>query len=107
MIRGGRRLGSFFPRGRGGGRGEAEVGGAFPTAATFIFQLSKLSNVRLSLQRPSSRFLTGVIEKESSEVLIIHTVPPVAISINAHNVFIDDDNLWHLTGICLFSCPFQ
>lgn len=67
------------------------VGGAFSTATTFIFQLSNLSNVRLSLQRPSSCFLTGLIGKkkkkeERSDVLIIHTVPPVAIGRNAHNV---------------------
>lgn len=39
--------GKFFPRRQKRGRDEAEVGGAFSTAATFIFQLSKLSNFRL------------------------------------------------------------
>lgn len=86
MIRGGRSLGSFLPSGRRGGKHEAEVGGAFSTAATFIFQLSELSDVRMSLQRPSSCFLTGVMGKkgESFDVLIIRTAPPVAIGRNAH-----------------------
>lgn len=39
--------GTFSPRRQEIGRDEAEVGGAFSTAVTFIFQLSKLSSVRL------------------------------------------------------------
>lgn len=59
--------GKFSPR----RAGEAEVGGVFSTAATFIFQLSKLSNVRLSLQRPTSCFLTGLIGRKKKKRVLM------------------------------------